>query len=79
MSDWISVEDRLPEKDERVLVWLPENEQTLDDGIFDIAYFEIKEDEEPVWRIENGPGIYSLSSNDVTHWMPLPGPPNEKT
>lgn len=64
MSDWISVKDRLPKAEEKVLAYeaafdsmsiafrLPDTENYINDGDF-----------------------YTLDA--VTHWMPLPKPPEE--
>ena len=69
---WISVEDRLPEKYEEVLVfalygrsWRPMIGWLGD-------FFEDKE-----WHVLTSQGEFCPS--DVTHWMPLPEPPKEET
>lgn len=61
MSDWISVNDRLPENHRSVLV--SDNFGNVFDGIY-----------------YNGKNFIIRSSfgdsvNGVTHWMPLPEPP----
>ena len=60
MSEWISVEDRLPEHNQIVLVfnknWLLKNMST---DLF----------------LEKGGRKWFLMYRDVTHWMPLPEPP----
>lgn len=57
MSEWISVEDRLPDYDNQITNYL-----TIDgEGEIDVCYFD-----ENVW--------YGWQ---VTHWMPLPEPPEE--
>ena len=71
--EWISVEDRLPEDDELVLVfWLNE-----DGHYFDMDYIE-----EKMWgdwfnRAEhlNIAGGNCSEDAPYTHWMPLPEPP----
>lgn len=63
---WISVEDRLPDAGDRILiaVRLHNHEPVQLDEV-----------------LEDGDGIYLDSSyefgSDVTHWMPLPEPPKE--
>lgn len=65
LPGWISVEDRLPEKRGRYLCWFGKN--TFCVGA-DIATYL------PEWH-----GFGVLESNtvlqNVTHWMPLPAPP----
>ena len=61
-NEWISVEDRLPEEDVRVLVYLDS----------DRSYTKIDTD-----RLMTG-GLWVRWFKDVTHWMPLPEPPTEK-
>ena len=64
MSDWISVTDRLPEKETTVWVCTKENEQIG-------AWLE-----DTGWTANDLNEEYWLSG--VTHWMPLPAPPKEK-
>lgn len=58
MNNWISVKDRLPEENIRVLVCI-NSEQ---------SYTKLDTD-----RILKGKWV--RWSNDVTHWQPLPEPP----
>jgi hypothetical protein len=64
MIDWISVDDRLPETFQRVLIY------TLDwdlDPIQSIAHFN---------GIKTGfLSVGGKKDKDVTHWIPLPEPP----
>lgn len=72
-GSWISVDDALPKKDERVLVYcddpfdicIPEN---VCDRILMIGYL----DNESKWYDSDGP------LENVTHWMQLPKPPEVK-
>lgn len=74
MSEWISVEDRLPERYREVLIWpQPENNGRKLIG----EYGLIKGQDSPVWYYEiytAGWG-YEHEITNVTHWMPLPEPP----
>ena len=67
-SEWISVEDRLPEElFTAVLIYCPDN-----DNIY-CAYLNARNE----WHIfDQGSGLWVLER--VTHWMPLPAPPTEK-
>ena len=65
--EWISVEDRLPEDDEWQLVWLS-GEHYPRRG----AYHAEKR-ESPRWYVRDWDWV-----DIVTHWMPLPDPPQER-
>ena len=66
-SEWISVEDRLPERHSRVLCY-HKYEPESPDVICENTYYGRKSD-----------GHLWLSDGDkVTHWMPLPIPPRPK-
>ena len=58
--EWIRVEDRLPEDNQRVLVYRPEME-TADTGPISVQFG---------WTC-------ARKHCDVSHWMPLPEPPEE--
>lgn len=60
VTDWVSVEDRLPEKNVPVLVWEKQG----------FAYVDRLE-AECAWQIA------STHHAIVTHWRPLPEPPEE--
>lgn len=63
-SDWISVDERLPE--------CGGTYPALADGRFGIAKFD---PEYNAWLFKNFEA-YELMAN-VTHWMPIPQPPSE--
>lgn len=67
MPKWISVEERLPEDEQDVLVCV--NKNTIDTGYCSFGY-------DP--SVRNW-WVYASMSNNVTHWMPLPEPPKEDT
>jgi len=70
MSEWISVDDRLPEIGTEALIRIPVCSH------FNIENSTYKGDEVFVgaWCDRRGKG-YSYT---VTHWQPLPDPPNER-
>ena len=69
MSEWISVEDRLPD--------------TLHSKPYRLV--RIVTDGVDVWTTKqhssywNDPELYEDCEKDVTHWMPLPEPPVDNT
>jgi hypothetical protein len=68
MSEWISVEDRLPEHKERVLGYWA----ALEDGAYEGIEISWRANSN-IWTSYFVPGF-----SEITHWMPLPEPP-EKT
>lgn len=70
MSDWIKCSDRMPEFLDDVLIFGPYDGQA-------VAYWNTK-GFVPVGRPEgDSPGIEWWDRESVTHWMPLPEPPDE--
>jgi hypothetical protein len=65
---WISVKDRLPEKDHTVLIYTREHE---------IYMAKIYENNE-AWPISNSCGCCGREEK-FTHWMPLPEAPKEES
>ena len=61
MPEWISVKDKLPDDDTIVLVYAPQSGEPARPG-----YHHGDE-----WRWETSDCI----EYDVTHWMPMPEPP----
>lgn len=61
-AHWISVKDRLPAKHERVLIY---------DSVCHNIYMAWRDDDLDVWFSEE----YLPDFVYVTHWMPLPKPP----
>jgi len=69
MSQWIKVEDKLPEVEKDVLLFDPGSCQR----IF-LGYIEC-EGAGKFWRVD---GFSNCYLGDFTHWMPLPEPPKEE-
>jgi len=65
MSDWISVDERLPDWGRLVLTWKSGQEMR--------GQTEILMIHDGVWSVRNQSRIYAIDA--VTHWMPLPDPP----
>jgi len=84
MSEWISVEDRLPKDDEKILVLLEswEKKRFLVSAIFqsdcgfEDCYLEV---EDYVNSHSESCGILGgYRSPKITHWMPLPELPENE-
>lgn len=77
-NEWISVEDRLPESIvNKVLVY-------CENGYIGYGHYEKYQGEETWYNLESGEPFSSWSLQNclpykVTHWMPLPKPPETMT
>jgi hypothetical protein len=60
MGEWISVKDRLPDYEAEVLIYSPET-------LIDLGSYS--------WRFERWRGSSGALVEGITHWMPLPEPP----
>lgn len=69
-TQWISVEDRMPEEQKEVLIYLPEYDSVEMASLFTIPSMNLRE-----W-VQNE-DAYML--DEVSYWMPLPEPPNGGT
>lgn len=76
-TEWVSVEERLPESIvNKVLVY-------CENGYIGYGHYEKYQGEETWYNLENGEPFSSWSLQNclpykVTHWMPLPKPPEGK-
>ena len=68
LNEWVRVEERLPENGQIVLF------HQKDGFIYCAEYFVGKELMSPEWFIDND----SWNAKVVTHWMPLPAPPEKE-
>ena len=82
---WIPVTERLPEADrtfthdKSVLVYVPENKKMLHHGIYEgkLVTDEIDGERVTDWLLWGWPYI-DRERPFVTHWMPLPEPPESE-
>lgn len=77
MNDWISVKERLPEKDGWYFVYAPEywgNNKIY--GLDGLAYSNFKHNYKDHWGIERK--MRKGYPVIVTHWMPLPNSPKKE-
>lgn len=66
---WISVEERLPEAGEEVLLY---NSHSV--RHYEIGWLRKKKgDNKSKWAVSNG----FIEDDDITHWMPIPNLPKE--
>lgn len=70
VQGWISVKDRLPEKDGKYLV------ARADGGKHSISVRKFRK-EVPCWYTGYC-GHWERRTNGITHWQPLPEPPSNK-
>lgn len=69
MTEWISVKDRLPEFNVRILAI------DVDGDIYAVVYVNDPNYEHYFAIVSSGCGCCDTSV-EATHWMPLPEPPN---
>ena len=68
-TGWISVEDKLPEADAIVLAVVRNNPEV---GLFSLVDFG---DDGLRWSIVTIEGVCPVDDLHITHWQPLPRPP----
>ena len=67
MAEWISVKDRLPEQMKKVLTTVEYDFNGKHYRHLKIAYYDGNGKWEPLSR----------QTDEITHWMPLPDPPED--
>ena len=86
MSEWISVEDRMPQNSDLVLVWRrwPGQDEfgpdfdswEIVDACGNVGDWVISEDQcQNVECIADGPGV--VARPETTHWAPIPSDPTK--
>lgn len=81
MSEWIPVSERLPDKDNTVLIFLNSEERTWNGEYRRIEFGMYSDDrddhDDPGWMYLNESGTdywADLFDDEVLAWMPLPEP-----
>lgn len=70
VNQWISVKDRLPDESCECL-------GVVDGEVMEVGYSPKQRGLICVWSTCDADGFKPLSDDAVTHWMPLPEPPNK--
>lgn len=82
MGEWISVKDRLPEHDTPVLVFAEgKHEAFIGDSVIAITHIgnqKLWHDSPDHWNWVS-PWQYFMTDYEITHWMPLPNPPERES
>ena len=76
-GQWVSVEDRLPERNGEYIVTACDEGESYDEKIWNDTVVVCAEYYKGCWTWEENNTEYSLDGI-VTHWMPLPEPPKRE-
>lgn len=68
--NWISVEDKVPENNQRVLAYCGKTKKYFVGSVMSYQFSD-----GVYWRHEGAKGAMYAVTSKVTHWMPLPEPP----
>lgn len=68
-NEWVSVEERLPEKKQDVLM-------LFDTGNMSVGWWHDADEHITFWCAYTDDGFYTDCDCIPTHWMPLPSPPD---
>ena len=85
-QDWISVKEKMPQKGEKVLLYIPERDGCNQHGMYLGEVEKVEADpkgEHNLWGLPTPGSNWSIDGWSyfeepiVTHWMPLPEAPEE--
>lgn len=75
MNEWISVKEQLPNENVPVLIFCKNSARFVSEK----KVMRWPDGEETYWIVRGPLGSgRKIASNRVTHWMPLPEPPEEE-
>lgn len=81
-GEWISVKDRLPEIEDTVDIWVTCSRWSgdLSNGRRECSYHRLDSKYVKGWRKSEDLHYYNMLHQElvVTHWMPLPNPPQNE-
>lgn len=69
--EWISVKDRLPEYDEKVIAYCKKTNKYF------VGFARKSYSGDTYWCLVGAAGATYCVKSKVTHWMPMPEPPKE--
>ena len=74
-NEWVSVEERLPEEKEMCLLYTPR------DGIMCVGFYAGNDNWEHKhkWKLVTAMRSSQTLTKKVTHWMPIPAPPDRRS
>lgn len=74
-NEWVSVEERLPEEKEMCLLYTPR------DGIMCVGFYAGNDNWEHKhkWKLVTAMRSSQTLTKKVTHWMPIPEPPDRRS
>lgn len=75
MNEWISVKDRLTKQGVDVLIFPPKSHLKTEPVY--TAHRRQWEERHDTWEYIWTGSVYHVVWDSITHWMPLPDPPNE--
>ena len=78
-SEWISVEDRLPEIGEYVIAFDGEEQKVVKMTTYQEGSIGYQQGLRDCWFEYTSHNNYAFKFYNVTHWMPLPQAPSIKT
>lgn len=83
MAEWISVKERLPDKDGRYLCYTdtdygyPIEIASFATNLYEVDEYDFEDEKRAGWYCYDGNWGFN-EIEDITHWMPLPDAPQKE-